>query len=109
METIVKINVKELKKDLKNLSDNQRFLKNQRKTENLVGERVEEPWVATYKHQVNREKLRLMYAAYGLLRGKSFSQTENKYSEEEHPLNEFKDQIDKIIESYEKLKENNEN
>ena len=38
-----------------------------------------------------------MYAAYGLMRGKSFSQTENKYPEEEHPLNNYKRDIDKIL------------
>jgi hypothetical protein len=100
METIVKINVAKLKEDLKKLAENQRFLKNQRKTEKLVGERVMEPWKATYEHQANRENLRLMYAAYGLMRGKSFSQTENKYPEEGHPLNEFKKQIDEIILKY---------
>ena len=41
-----------------------------------------------------------MYAAFGLMRGKSFSQTENKHSEEGHPLNKHRGTIDKIIASY---------
>ena len=86
METIEKVNVNKLKIELIDLSNVQRILKNQRKTKKLVGERLMEPWEATCKHEVNREKLRLMYAAYGLLRGKSFSQTENKHPEEGHPL-----------------------
>ena len=102
METLEKINVKKIKDDIKKLSEEQRFLKNQRKTVKLIGERIIEPWEATYTHQSNREKLRLMYAAYGLMRGKSFYQTENKYSEENHPLNNFKNKIDKIILDYQK-------
>lgn len=48
-----------------------------------------------------KHELRLLYAAYGLLRGKSFSQTENHYSEEDHPLNKYKDEIMQIVEQYE--------
>jgi hypothetical protein len=100
METIEKISVNILKNELKDLSTVQKILKNQRKTVNLVGERIKDPGIATYEHQRNREKLRIMYAAYGLMRGKSFSQTENKYPEEGHPLNEFKKQIDEIVLKY---------
>jgi len=100
METTVKINVAKFKEDIKKMSENQRSLKNQRKTVKLVGERTMEPWQATYEHQSNRENLRLIYAAYGLMRGKSFSQTENKFPEEDHPLKEYQSKIDKIIEKY---------
>lgn len=48
-----------------------------------------------------KHELRLLYAAYGLLRGKSFSQTENHYSEEDHPLNKYKDEIMQIVHEYE--------
>jgi len=111
METIEKVNVKQIREDLKKLSENQKWLKNQRKTVKKDCSRKEsdpndiEPWEATYKHQINREKLRLMYAAYGLMRGKSFSKTENKFPEESHPLNEYKEKIDKIISEYTKEKE----
>jgi len=100
METIEKISVNILKNELKDLSNVQKILKNQRKTVNLVGERIKDPGMATYEHQRNRQKLRIMYAAYGLMRGKSFSKTENKYPEEGHPLNEFKIEIDEMVLKY---------
>ena len=100
MKTNEKIAINILKNEVIDLSNIQKILKNQRKTEKLVGKRLMEPWEAVFKHQTNREQLRLMYAAYGLMRGKSFSQTENKYSEEVHPLNEFKEKINKIIFEY---------
>jgi len=102
METIEKINVSVLKNDIKNLVEEQKFLKNQRKTEHLVGERKIDFRLAAYKHTANREKLRLMYAAYGLMRGKKFSQTENHFPEETHPLIKYINQISKIIETYSK-------
>jgi len=93
-----------LKENIKNLVEEQKFFKNQRKTVNLVGDRKVEPWEAIYKHQQNREKLRIMYAAYGLARGKKYSEIENHYLEENHPLTQFQRQIDKVLEEYE-LKE----
>jgi len=108
METIEKIervDVRKIKSDIQILSDLQRSLKNQRKTEKLQGERTMEPWVAAYKHQSNREDLRLMYAAYGLMRGKSFSVTENRFPEEGHPLNEFKSKIENLVQKYTKIEE----
>lgn len=93
-----------LKKDIKKLVQLQRELKNQRKTVNLVGERVYEPWEASYKHFANREKLRLMYTAYGVLRGKTYSQIENTCEgpNETHPLYKYESKINKIIKDYEK-------
>jgi len=89
-----------MKDDIKTLAQEQRFLKNQRKDVNLIGERKLSMWEAASEHQMNREKLRLMYAAYGVVRGKSYSQIENKYSQEDHPLKEYQKQIDNIIVSY---------
>lgn len=102
VENAQKMDITKFKNDIKELSEQQRFLKNQRKTVKLVGERKMSPSEATWKHQMNRDKLRLMFAAYGLIRGKSFSQTENKFEEENHPLNEneFKMKIGKIISNY---------
>ena len=102
METIIenKVNTKKLKETIKVAAEYQRFLKNQRKTKNLIGKREVPPSEATWKHLMNREKLRIMYAAYGLMRGKSFFQIENKHPEENHPLNEFKIKIDKLILEY---------
>ena len=101
METIVKTNISKMKSDIKKMVELQKFYKNQRKTENLVGERKMSPSEATWKHTTNREDLRIMYAAYGLARGKSFSQTENKYPEDNHPLKNHQHSIDRILKSYE--------
>ena len=56
----------------------------------------------------NRFELRMMYAAYGYLRGKSLLQIENsacgdeKLTETDHPLNlpYFKERWMKIVEEY---------
>ena len=105
METIVKINIKKMKEDIKTKVELQKFYKNQRKTDKIVGERKMSPKDATYKHQANREDLRIMYAAYGIARGKSFSQIENHYPEENHPLQRFQKSIDRILEGYKYLEE----
>jgi len=105
METIEKIKVNVLKNDIKKLVEEQKILKNQRKTERLVGERTMDFRLAAYKHRSNREKLRLMYAAYGLMRGKKFSQIENHFPEENHPLIKYLDKISKIIETYNLIEE----
>lgn len=101
--TINKIAINALKSDIKKLSEEQKFLRNQRKTVHIKGERTMEPWVAAMKHRANREKLRIMFAAYGLMKGKSFSQIEKNHSEEEHPLKNFLPSISKMIETYNKL------
>lgn len=88
------------KDDIKVLAQEQKFLKNQRKDVNLVGERKISMWEAASKHQMNRKKLRLMYAAYGIIRGKKYSRIENQYDEETHPLINYQNQIDNIIKSY---------
>ena len=100
METIVKFDIAKMKADIKTKVEEQKFLKNQRKTVKLVGERKVEPSVATYRHQTNREDLRIMYAAYGVARGHSFSQIENHYPEENHPLQKYQKSIDRISEKY---------
>jgi len=105
METIEKIDIAKMKTDIKAMVELQKFYKNQRKTNKLVGERKISPSDATYKHQTNREDLRVMYAAYGLARGKSFSQIENHYPEEDHPLNKYQKSIDRMLERYKVLVE----
>ena len=59
--TIEKIKVSVIKNDIKTLSEEQKFLRNQRKDVHIKGERTMEPWVATMKHRANREKLRIMF------------------------------------------------
>lgn len=90
-----------LRNEIKKMSENQKFLKNQRKTVCLVGDRVIEPWKAIYTHSSNRHELRLMYAALGVMRGKTFNQIENHYENDNHPLNEYIKSIELIIKKYE--------
>lgn len=89
-----------LKLRIKELSETQIELKNQRKTVRLIGTRTIEPWLAASEHSIIREELRLLFAAYGVLRGKTFNQIENCFPEEDHPLNEFKDAIYKLTVQY---------
>jgi hypothetical protein len=103
METIVKFNYAKMKEDIKTKAEEQKFLKNQRKAVHIVGERKVSPKDATYKHQVNREDLRMMYAAYGIARGKSFSQIENHFPEVDHPLKNRQATIDRLLEKYKML------
>ena len=102
METIEKVDIAKMKIDIKKMVELQKFYKNQRKTEKLVGARKMSPSDATYKHQTNREDLRLMYAAYGIARGKTLSQVENRYPEDKHPLSEPYNQkrINRFLEDY---------
>ena len=103
METIEKFNYAKMKEDIKTKAKEQLFLKNQRKDVHMVGERVITAKDAQYKHFCNREDLRVMYAAYGLARGKSFSQTENHFPEAEHPLQKYQKSIDRLLEKYKML------
>jgi hypothetical protein len=95
------VNVTKIKADIKELVEKQKFYKNQIKTVHLVGKRKIPAWEAVYKYQGNKHKLRILYAAYGLMRGKSFSVTENCYPEENHPLKYYEYEIDKLITKYE--------
>lgn len=107
METINKKRIEQVKNDIKEKVKLQKWYKNQRKTVHKNNERKPgdpediQPWVATMKHSQNREELRVMYALYGLLRGKSFSYIENKYPEEDHPLKQYQLKINRLLESYE--------
>lgn len=100
METIEKIDIVKMKADIKKMVELQKFYKNQRRTEKLVGQRKMPAWEATYKHQTNREDLRVMYAAYGLARGKGFSVVENRYPEDGHPLHAYQGTIDRLMKKY---------
>ena len=103
--TIIKIDLSVIKNDIKKLSEEQKVLRNFRKTVNFKGSKEErnimEPNEATYKHSTNRRKLRIMYAAYGLMRGKTFDQIEKqKDTNGEHPLEMFMFDINKVIKKY---------
>jgi len=58
-----------LKEDIKQLADKQRYYRNQRKTVRLIGEREIDPNTAWAIHQSNRVDLWYLYLAYGELRG----------------------------------------
>lgn len=96
--------MKALKLKIKELSETQKELRNQRKTVYIVGDRTIEPKQAAYSHSYYGEELRIMYAAYGLLRGKPFSVTESHYPEKDHPLNVFKKRIDSIVSNAEVIR-----
>jgi len=101
-KTIDKVAIESLKKDIKQSAALQRAMKNQRKTVHLKGERIIEPKDAAWKSYVGGLELRIKYAAYGLMRGKKFSQIENHYPEENHPLNQYPNAINKCIEFHTK-------
>ena len=104
MEENLKNAISAMRKDIAELEKKQKNIKPQRKTVHYTGERTMEPWEATYKAQINEGKLRMYYAAYGLLRGKNFDVTENSPKREEyykyHPLCAFLSDIDKILNKY---------
>lgn len=97
-----KVALKILKYELKELSEKQKYLKRMRKdatysydqkTGRVIWDSMP-PSQAQSEVYWNGRRLRIMYAAYGVLRGKKFSQIENHYPEETHPLNNFKRDID---------------
>jgi hypothetical protein len=100
--------IQSLKADIKQSAALQRGMKNQRKTVHLKGERIFEPWRASMNVFLDGMKLRILYAAYGLMRGKKFSQIENHYPEENHPLNKHINAINKCIEFHTKKVEQEE-
>lgn len=74
METItteiIKLDLTKIRADIKKLSAEQRFLKDQRKTKKNKEARTMSPSEAAWQHTINREKLSIMYVVYGMLRGK---------------------------------------
>jgi len=100
-----RIQFKAFKNYIKGIAGEQQPLKNQRRTEKLVGERTMSPDDATYKHQSNREKLRVLYAAYGILKGKKYSEIENRYPDENHPLQQYEGSIERVLKEHKYLNE----
>jgi len=88
-----------LKEQIKELSEGQFELKNQRKTVKLIGERKIPTWEATSKHFYNRIKLREMYVAYGILKGLTIEQIEgsSKTSVDMNAVNKLIEQYGKVI------------
>jgi len=102
-----RIAFKAFKNYIKSIAEEQQSLKNQRRTVKLVGKRTMSPSDATMKHFHNREKLRILYAAYGILKGRSYSEIENRYPEENHPLNTpyMEKCIERVLKEHKFLKE----
>jgi len=84
-----------LRQAIKEVATSQKDLKNQRKSVKIVGERTMSESQAAYYHGLNRVKLRVMYMALGLLRGKEQSQIELNPKE---PINMFS--LNKLIEKH---------
>lgn len=68
--------LKEFRAEIAKLEKEQKIIKPQRKTVHYTGERTIGPSEATYKASSNSYSLRIMHAAYNLLRGKGFDITE---------------------------------
>jgi hypothetical protein len=104
METIIeKINVKKLREDIKVLVEEQKFLKDQRKTIYNKLERKIDPWRATMDHTYNRTELSIMYAALLVLRGKSIEEAAKAHISKkggEWAFNQNKDKIQRVIDTY---------
>lgn len=94
METINK-NYSKIKEKIKVLSQEQRVLKNQRKTIHLVGERTMEPWQAYFRHQANRSELTELYITYSLLKGRNIEEIQAQYKA---PIN--MNRVNKLVEEY---------
>lgn len=98
--------MKTLKNEIKKLAESQKGLRNQRKTVHIQGERVMESWKATYLHSSNRHQLRLLYATYAVLRGKTLEQfdTENPVKKDgKQSILYYRNEIEKLIKKYEEV------
>jgi len=74
----------ELKAKIKDLSSNQRYLKDQSKSKFNKFERKVSYLEAQYYHRTRRAELRLLYITLGLLRGKTLKEMEEIYSPLDH-------------------------
>ena len=114
MEQNIKNAIKSMREEIAALEKVQKNTKEQRKTVNFHGERTMPAWKATMLVPAQREQLRAMYAAYGLLRGKKFNQIENNAKPlnrdngnwcsielvGKHPLTLYLSEINKFLEKY---------
>jgi hypothetical protein len=109
----------DFRKEIAALEVEQKNTKEQRKTVRFTGERTMSPFEAWGHAKWNKDKLRAMYAAYGLMRGKGFYVTEKgakpldsqayyelygcslkKEFEGKHPLVTYLDEINEYLEKY---------
>lgn len=86
-----------LKQKIKSLAENQKYLKNQRKSINLSGTRDMPEWQACMNHFNARIDLREMHVVHALSKGRTYEQIEGSAKEPFTP--EF---ISKLQEKYAK-------
>lgn len=94
-----------LKNEIKKLAEMQTLLRDQRKSVFNKLKRTIEPYDAVCMHSEHRQTLREMYAAYGLLKGKSLEEVKANYgkTETEYCIYNFKyvkSNIDKLVEMH---------
>lgn len=96
--------IKKLKEKIAKAVDEQKIFKENRKTVKFKGERTYEPWKAAMWADNRTHHLRILYAAYGLLRGRKITETENHVSkswlENYHPLMDYYFEIDCVLKVY---------
>jgi len=104
-KTFVKINTRPVKDLIKTYVDNQKIYKDQSKSERNKLERTIDSKEAQYKAFWNSKELRIFYAAYALLRGKSLSSVEFNYDENDpnNFLNCRKLKIEKTLEGFKSM------
>jgi hypothetical protein len=112
-KTTVKINTKPVKDLIKTYVEKQKMYKSARKnaTWSEVNGKITwnpmHPSIAQSEAYWNGIELRILYAAYTLLRGKSLKSMEQNYSETdaEHFLNQHKAKIQKTLEGMKQMSE----
>ena len=127
MDTNLKNAIAAMREEIAALEKEQKNIKPQRKTVHFTGERTLSPWEAYCKVSDNKERLRILYAAYNLLRGKNFNITESsakpliydrgmyyaypygikgqhyttdEYLDGKHPLCEYLSLINNVLQNY---------
>lgn len=93
-------NIKNFRQEIATAESEQRNTKAQRKTVYYTGERTMTPQEAYWKAINNADELRVMYAAYGLMRGRKFAQIENHWEGGCHPLVGYAERINKYLNKY---------
>ena len=96
--------IKKLKEKIAKAVDEQKIFKENRKTVKFKGERKYEPWEAAMNADYGTHQLRILYAAYGLLRGRKITETENQvpksWKNTYHPLMEYCIEINLLLKEY---------
>lgn len=96
--------IKKLKEKIAEAVEEQKIFKENRKTVNFKGERICEPWYAAMRADNLSQDLRIMYAAYGILRGRKLIEIENhipkSWENTYHPLMEYCFGINLLLKKY---------